>query len=98
MDRAAGVVRLRPELSKNYAGRGLPLSDPLREMLERRWKARSLKCLRAFHKDEQPIGDWRKTWTRSCVEAGLFRVLNQGAKNEHKVPTESGQKGIGHPA
>ena len=87
VDRAAGVVRLRPELSKNYDGRILPLSDPLREMLERRWKARSLKCPRVFHKDEQPIGDWRKTWARSCVAAGLFRVLNPGAKNERKVPT-----------
>jgi integrase len=86
VDREAGVVRLRPELSKNYDGRVLPLSEPLREMIKRRWKERSLKCPRVFQKDEQPIGDWRKTWTRSCVAAGLFRVLNLGEKNERKVP------------
>lgn len=86
VDRAANVVRLRPELSKNYDGRVLPLSEPLRKMLERRWKARSLKCACVFHKDEHPIGDWRKTWRRSCVAAGLFRILNPGEKNERKVP------------
>jgi integrase len=86
VDRDAGVVRLRPELSKNYDGRVLPLSERLRKMIKRRWKARSLKCPRVFQKDEHPIGDWRKTWTRSCVAAGLFRVLNLGEKNERKVP------------
>jgi integrase len=86
VDREASVVRLRPELSKNYEGRVLPLSEPLRELIERRWNARSLKCPKVFQKEEQPIGDWRKAWTRSCVAAGLFQVLNAGEKNERKVP------------
>ena len=88
VDRDAGVVRLRPELSKNYAGRVLPLSEPLREMLERRWKARSLTCPRVFQKYGQPIGDWRKTWARACIAAGFFRVMNPGKKNERKVTTK----------
>jgi integrase len=87
-DLEAGVIRLRPELSKNYEGRVLPLSDPLRELIERRWKARSLKCPRVFQKDQQPVGDWRKTWARACVAAGLFRVMNPGEKNERKVPAK----------
>src|SRR4029453_6810865 len=56
VDREAGVVRLRPELSKNYDGRVLPLSEPLRELIERRWKTRSLRCPLVFQKDERPIG------------------------------------------
>ncbi len=88
VDRDAGVIRLRPELSKNYEGRVLPLSEPLTAMIERRWKARSLRCPFVFQKDERPIGDWRKTWARACVAAGLFRAVKVDAKTERKVPTK----------
>jgi integrase len=70
-DRDAGIIRLRPELSKNYEGRVLPLSEPLRAMIERRWRFRSIRCPLVFQKDERPIGDWRKTWKRACKAAGL---------------------------
>lgn len=86
VDRDAGVVRLRPELSKNYDGRVLSLSDPVRAMIERRWKARSLRCSFVFQKDERPIGDWRKTWKRACVAAGLFRIVKVDDEAERKVP------------
>lgn len=88
VDLDVGVVRLRPELSKNYDGRVLPLSEPLREMTERRWKARSLKCPRVFQRGDLPVGDWRKTWARACISAGFFRVVNPGAANERKVPSK----------
>jgi integrase len=71
VDRDASVIRLRPELSKNYEGRVLPLSEPLRSMIERRWRFRSFRCPLVFQKDERPVGDWRKTWKRACKAAGL---------------------------
>ena len=71
VDRGAGIIRLRPELSKNSDGRVLALSAPLRDLIERRWDARALGCPFVFHRGGQPIGDWRKTWKRACGTAGL---------------------------
>ncbi len=89
VDRDAGVIRLRPELSKNHEGRVLALSEPLRTMIERRWKARSLGCLLVFQKDDRPIGDWRKTWTRACIRAGFFRVIKLDTETvEKNAPTK----------
>jgi integrase len=77
VERAAGVIRLRPEVSKNREGRTLVLNGPLKELIERRWKARSIKGQNdeqrvvslVFHKKGRPIGDWRKTWKKACVAA-----------------------------
>lgn len=70
-DRDGGVIRLRPELSKNAEGRVLALSAPLAAVMERRWEARALGCPFVFHVGGRPVGDWRKTWTRACAAAGL---------------------------
>jgi integrase len=71
VDRAAGVIRLRPELSKNRDGRVLVLSPPLAQLIERRWRSRALGCPFVFHVRGKPIGEWRKTWKRACQAAGL---------------------------
>jgi integrase len=76
VDRAAGVIRLRPALSKTKDGRLLVLSDSLRDLIERRWKARVLGCRYVFHMgDGNPIGDWRKTWKRACRAGGVPEKL-----------------------
>jgi integrase len=71
IDRGAGVIRLRPELSKNPDGRVLVLSPPLAQVIKRRWRGRVLGCPFVFHVKGKPIGEWRKTWTRPCQAAGL---------------------------
>ena len=71
VDRGAGVIRLRPELSKNKDGRVLALSSLLRDLIERRWQSRALGCLFVFHVNGRPVGDWRKSWKRACEAAGL---------------------------
>jgi integrase len=78
VDLAGGVVRLNPERSKTKAGRLLPLSPPLRDVLARRWHARLIDRRGdvrvtdlVFHKKGQLIGDWRKTWDAACKVAGL---------------------------
>jgi len=50
VDRAAGVIRLRPEKSKTREGRLLVLSGPLRELIERRWRLRFLGCPFVFQR------------------------------------------------
>jgi hypothetical protein len=40
VDRPTGVIRLRPERSKNKDGRVLMLSEPLKNLIDRRWKGR----------------------------------------------------------
>ncbi len=71
VDLGGGVIRLSCERSKTKAGRVLPLSPPLREVLARRLQARRLDTPLVFHKDGRPIGDWRKSWDRACTLAGL---------------------------
>ena len=71
VDMQAGVIRLRPELSKNKEGRVLPLPAPLKEVMERRAQVRSLECPFVFHVEGKRIGDWRKSWRTACKKAGL---------------------------
>lgn len=68
---AAAVIRLHPERSKTKAGRVLPLSPPLKDVLARRTAKRRLDTRLVFHKDGRPIGDWRKSWASACKAAGL---------------------------
>lgn len=83
VDLAGRVVRLRPELSKNKTGRVLPLSGDLFEVIERAGAQRRLDCVRVFHIDGQPIGSFRKAWSRACVSAGLGAMVP-------REPTEPG--------
>jgi integrase len=72
VDRAAGVIRLRPERSKTREGRLLVLSGPLRELIERRWRLRFLGCPFVFQRG----GHWlretlAKNWRPACRKARL---------------------------
>jgi integrase len=49
----------------------LSRSQPLRDVIERRWQARGLGCPYVFHVEGRAVGDWRKTWRRACKAAGL---------------------------
>jgi integrase len=71
VDREAGIIRLRPDRSKNGEGRKLALSAPLRDVIERRWRSRALGCPFVFHIDGKPVGNWRKSWKSACKAAGL---------------------------
>lgn len=78
VDRTAGVIRLRPELSKNSDGRKLVLSEPLRQVIERRWKARDLACPFVFHHDGARLYHrgsmsraWKVAWKAAREAAGL---------------------------
>src|ERR1700694_614286 len=59
IDMAGSVIRLDPERSKTKTGRLLPMSQPLKEVLQRRVAARRLDCLTVFHRDGEATVDWR---------------------------------------
>jgi integrase len=89
VDRAAGEIRLKT--SKNGRGRVIPLEGELRELIERRWLAREYTdknemtriSAYVFHRDGQPLGDFRKAWATACKNAGhpskLFHDLRRTA-------------------
>jgi len=74
VDLAGGVVRLRPEISKNKDGRMLPLSGELLEITERAHARRRLDSSLVFHRNGEPMGDFRKAWSSACEAAGLSPV------------------------
>ena len=94
VDRGSGVLRLRPELSKNRDGRVLVLSPPLAQVIERRWRGRALGCAFVFHRDGKPIGEWRKTWMRACQTAGLPGKLRSPTDGRSQ-PRPGGRDGAG---
>ena len=91
VDRANGVVTLRPEFSKNKEPRELPLANPgLQGIIERRWNARlvmtengPLVVDRLFHRDGKPVKVLRRCWASACKKVGrpdlLFHDLRRSA-------------------
>jgi integrase len=75
VDLAGKVVHLRPEISKNKDGRLLPLSGELLGIMDRAHSRRRTDCPLVFHRDGEPIGDFRKAWSTACKAAGLHTVL-----------------------
>jgi integrase len=91
VDRVAGRIVLRREHSKNGEPRILPLVGELAALIERRWTAREYLSAGSttalspfvFHRDGQPIKDFRKGWASACDGAGvggtLFHDLRRSA-------------------
>ena len=82
VDRDGGSIRLRPEASKNGKGRIVVLHGELDALIERRWKARLIErdgkphvTDLVFHRDGEPVGDFRKAWVTACFEAGLVEPV-----------------------
>ena len=78
MDRDAGAIRLRPEAAKTGRGRTVMLEGDLAELIDRRWEARLFEkggnvrvAALVFHRDGEPVGDFRKAWATACQAAGV---------------------------
>ncbi|MDQ2969813.1 MAG: site-specific integrase, partial [Acidobacteriota bacterium] len=79
VDRAGRLVTL-PD-SKNDDPQSIPLEDELRELVERRWRARDYRTALGgagvsqyvFHVEGRPIEYWRfnKTWVEARIAVGL---------------------------
>jgi integrase len=90
VDRDAGAIRLRPEAAKTGRGRTVMLEGDLAELIHRRWEARLFEkdgkvrvSDLVFHRDGEPVGDFRKAWATACLASGvpdkLFHDLRRTA-------------------
>lgn len=94
VDFTAGTVRLEPGTTKNDEGRVFPFAVlPELGALLRRQRERTEALQRAtgsiiehvFHRDGQPIRDFRGAWETACIKAGFFRVVKRGEQTETKA-------------
>jgi integrase len=77
VDLAGGVIRLSPRRSKTRAGRVLPISAPLHQVLRRRTRARGPGDRRVFRRDGVPVRVWRTALRDACRKAHVpHRLLH----------------------
>jgi integrase len=69
VDLKGGVVRLSPVRSKTTIGRVLPLSTPLRAVLERRALLRRKRDTLVFKRDGVTVRQWKVAWRDACRKA-----------------------------
>ena len=82
-DADGDTIRLRAENAKNGEARTIPIEGDLIALMERRRTARQVRkegsptllAGHLFHRDGEPIGDFRKAWATACVMAGLGRMV-----------------------
>lgn len=85
-DVAENVIYLRAENSKTHKPETVPLEGELREIIERRRAAAVLQgpegtaCFAeyVFHRDGEPVGDFRKAWAAACCAAGVGKMVCPG--------------------
>jgi integrase len=77
VDLAGGVIRLSPRRSKTRTGRVLPISAPLRGVLERRQRRRLSGDAQVFRRDGVPVRQWRTALRDACRKAHVpHRLLH----------------------
>ena len=82
VDPDAGAIRLRPEAAKTGRGRTVMLEGDLAELIDRRCAARLFEknghvrlATLVFHRDGEPVGDFRKARATACQAAGVPHKL-----------------------
>jgi len=75
VDLAGGVIRLRPENSKNSQPRLLPLRGELLAIIQRAASTRRLGCPNVFTRFGKPMSRVRNAWVTACRAAGLGAIL-----------------------
>lgn len=71
LDRETWTLRLPARSEKIRQGRALALEGPLRDIIRRRIAARRLDCPLIFHRQRQPMGEFRKLWKAACRAVGV---------------------------
>ena len=71
IDTSGGVIRLHPARSKTRRGRVLPISPPLKEVLDRRATRRKSGATLVFLQDGVTMRDWKNAWPDACEKAGV---------------------------
>ena len=77
VDLGGGVIRLPARRSKTKTGRMLPISAPLRQVLDRRTRARRPGDPRVFRRDGVTVRAWRYALRDACRKAKVpHRLLH----------------------
>jgi integrase len=82
-DVVGNELRLRAENSKNGEERVIPFEGEIADVIERRKKARQFKVKDVvmispliFHRNGEPICEFRKSWKTACRLAGVRRLFH----------------------
>ena len=75
VDLKGRVIRLTPRRSKTKAGRVLPISPPLQQVLNRRRRLRPPRDPRVFHRDGVSVRAWRTALRDACRKAKIQHRL-----------------------
>jgi integrase len=83
-----GLVSLNPGETKNEEGRTLYMNEELMKEMQAFQSKRRLGCPNVFHRNGQPIKDFRGAWDTARIKAGFFEVVRDDEGNETKAPTK----------
>ena len=86
-DVTGDVFILRAVKSKTHKAESIPLEGELHDIIERRrslavWQDRNGQghfSEYVFHRDGQPIGNFRKSWATACCAAGIGKRVVRAA-------------------
>jgi integrase len=78
-----GAIRLRAENAKSGTSRLIPFEGELAELMKRRKAARKVEIKNCpvtmsaliFHREGEPIREFRKSWARACCKAGVGQMV-----------------------
>jgi integrase len=89
VDFTARELRLEPNTTKNGEGRTFPFTVELEAVLRAQRahtddieRERGRICPHVFHRDGEPIRDWRYNWTKALLAAGLATTDPETGKVE----------------
>lgn len=77
-DLEGDTIRLRSENAKNRSSRSIALAGELKGILERRQQERLVDGVLTgliFHRNGEPVGEFKKSWATACVAAGLGAMM-----------------------
>jgi integrase len=74
-DKETWTIRLHAKDAKTGYGRAIALEGQLRSIIGRRITSRRLDSNLIFHREGQPVRDFRKRWKRACKAAGTHCLI-----------------------
>ena len=75
IDMKQGIIRLDPGETKNDEARTIYFNAELMEEMKVVHSNRRLGCPHVFHRNGQPIREFKRSWKTACIQAGLYQVL-----------------------